>query len=381
MVNSSSKILGSDVLQPVQYTLTEHSQTHYSALSNMYPRWWFPSFVFSDQRSEFGVSTSGSDALGIHQYSISASYDNKLKQPAAGLSYAYADRLFLSGQRFNEISLDGNGDVARLSHRSFASVVLAFPRNFLQRQYNLLLSVAFDKTADGEVAAGVPALNDFDDHLLGIAGLYNSSDFNPLSISANDGMNLRLVVEDSDVLDSHFTGQVYTVDWRQYIRTGRQSVLALRFVQGWGSDNPRHFRLGGEGLSNNAVDILFGNSSQPVFNVKNYALRGYREGETQLRGRRMQLLSGEWRFPLQRIERGLMAPPVGILQWFGNVFVEMGSAYQDSPDKYYSSAGIELSADISLFYLLTLRTRLGYAHGFDSQIGEDRVYLKIGSSF
>ncbi|RKZ56380.1 MAG: hypothetical protein DRQ44_16745, partial [Gammaproteobacteria bacterium] len=79
--------------------------------------------------------------------------------------------------------------------------------------------------------------------------------------------------------------------------------------------------------------------------------------------------------------KGIMTPPIGIMQWFGNVFAEVGSAYQDSPGTYYSSAGIELTADINIFYNLVLRTRAGYAHGFDSDIGDDLVYLKIGSSF
>ncbi len=370
-----------DSLEIIHYDITDHQQQDYSALSNMYPRWWFPTLGFSEQRAEFGITTSGADALSIHQYTISASYDTKLNAPAGALAYAYADRFFLSAQRFNEITLDANNNVSRLSNRSLGSAVVAFPNNYLQRQYNLLFSAVYDKTEDGELAAGVEPQDNFEDNLLGIAGLYNSADLNPLSISINDGMNLRLVAEDSDILNSDFTGQVYTLDWKQYIRTGRESVLALRFVQGWGTDKPRRFKLGGEGLNDNAVDIVFGNSNQPVFDVRDYALRGYKEGHQELRGRRMQLLSGEWRFPIERIEKGIMAPPIGIMQWFGNVFAEVGSAYQDSPDTYYSSAGIELTADINLFYNLVLRTRAGYAHGFDSEIGDDRVYLKIGSSF
>ncbi len=370
-----------DRLKNIHYDVADHLQQDYSALSNMYPRWWFPTFGFTEQRAEYGITTSGADALSIHQYSITASYDTKLDAPAGALAYGYADRFFLSAQRINEISLDANGNVSRISNRSLGSAVVAFPKNYLQRQYNLLFSAVYDKTADGELAAGAVPLNDFEDHLLGIAGLYNSTDFNPLSISVNDGMNLRLVAEDSDTLNSDFSGQVYTLDWRQYIRTGRESLLAFRFVQGWGTDNPRRFKLGGEGLNENAVDIVFGNSSQAVFDVRDYALRGYKEGQQELRGRRMQLLSGEWRFPIERIEKGIMTPPLGIMQWFGNVFAEVGSAYQDSPDTYYSSAGIELTADINVFYNLVLRTRAGYAHGFDSDIGDDRVYLKIGSSF
>ncbi|MBE9559328.1 MAG: hypothetical protein IMF15_01000 [Proteobacteria bacterium] len=370
-----------DRLQLIDYSVTPHEQRDYSALSNMYPRWWFPAWLFTDQRSELGLTTAGSDALGIHNYFITASYDFKLDKPAANVSYAYSDRLFLSVARANDIALDANGEVSRISNHSVVSAVLAFPNNYIQRQSDLLFSVIYDNTADDELAAGAVPSDDFEDHLLGIAWLFNSANTNPLSISPVDGMNLRLVAEDSDALNSDFSGQVYTLDWRQYIRTGKESVLALRFLQGWGTDQPRPFELGGEGSSDSAVSILFGTSTQAVFDARSYALRGYKEGLPQLRGRRAQVLSGEWRFPLQRIERGIMAPPVGLMQWFGTVFAETGSAYFDSPDSYYTGAGAEIDADVNIFYAATLRVRLGYAHGFDDDIGEDLFYLRIGSSF
>ncbi len=289
--------------------------------------------------------------------------------------------MFFSATRANDIALDANGEVSRISNHSVASAVLAFPNNYIQTQSDLLFSVIYDNTADDELAAGAVPLDDFEDNLLGIAWLYNSANINPLSISPVDGMNLRLVAEDSDALNSDYSGQVYTLDWRQYIRTGKESVLALRFLQGWGTDQPRPFELGGEGSNDSAVSILFGASTQAVFDARSYALRGYKEGLPQLRGRRAQVFSGEWRFPLQRIERGIMAPPVGLMQWFGTVFVETGSAYFDSPDSYYTGAGAEIDADVNIFYGATLRVRLGYAHGFDDDIGEDLFYLRIGSSF
>ena len=368
-------------LQLIDYSITPHEQRDYSALSNMYPRWWFPALLFTDQRSELGLTTAGSDALGIHNYLITASYDFNLDKPAAKLSYAYADRLFLAATRVNDITLDVNGEVSRISNHSVASAVLALPNNYLQSQSNLLFSVIYDNTSDDELAAGAVPLNDLEDNLLGIAWLYNSANINPLSISPIDGMNLRLVAEDSDALDSDYSGQVYTLDWRQYIRTGKESVLALRFLQGWGTEQPRPFELGGEGSNEGAVSILSGSSSEAVFDARKYALRGYQEGLPQLRGRRAQIFSSEWRFPLQRIERGIMTPPLGLMQWFGTVFVETGSAYHDSPDKYYTGAGAEIDADINIFYHAVLRVSLGYAHGFDSDIGDDLVYLRIGSSF
>ena len=173
-----------------------------------------------------------------------------------------SDRLFLAATRANDIRLDATGEVSRVSNHSVASAVLAFPDNYLQKQSNILFSVVYDNTADDELAAGALPLDNFEDHLLGLAWLYNSANVSPLSISPVDGMNLRLVAEDSDALNSDYSGQVYTLDWRQYIRTGRESVLAIRFLQGWGTDRPRPFELGGEGSNDSAVSILFGSRSE-----------------------------------------------------------------------------------------------------------------------
>ena len=369
-------------LNAPSYEVSSRQEKDYSALSNMSPRWWFPTFQISDQRSDLGVTTSGADALSIHSYSINASYDSKLSLPAGSLSYAYADRLFLSTARMNEISLDSNGDIDRVSKRDITSAVLSFPDKQMQQQSDLLFSLIHDKTSDEKLAIGATPFESFEDSLLGVAWLYNSADLNALSISLNDGVKVRLVAEDSEVLNSDYSGQVFTVDLRKYHRLGKESVLALRFLQGWGTDQPKDFKLGGEGIGDNVVNTILGyTNNDRVFNARRYGLRGYKEGLPQLRGRRAQILTAEWRFPLQRLEQGVMAPPIGLMQWFGTLFAETGSAYHDSPETYYSSAGFELSADVALFYNLVLRGRLGYAHGFDKALGDDRVYIKVGSSF
>jgi len=375
-------IFKNDHLQLIDHKIIVHEQNNYSARSSIAPHWWFPSFEFSEQRSQWGLTTAGADALGFHRYSLTASYDTQLDKPAASLAYAYVDRLFLSWARINEIFLDSTDEINRITQRDVASLTWAFHNRRIQKQSDLLFSVIYDHSADSELAGEAQSWSGLSDHLLGIAWLYNSADSNPLSISLVDGMHLRLVAEDSDMLNSDFSGQVYTLDWKQYIRTGKESVFALRFLQGWGTESPQLFKLGGEGFNQDALGLLLnGASSEGVFDRRSYALRGYKEGLPQLRGRRVQLLSGEWRFPLQRIESGIMTPPVGIMQWFATLFAETGSAYQNSPGTYYTSAGLEITVDINLFYNVLLRTRLGYAHGFDRDIGDDRLYLKIGSSF
>jgi len=50
---------------------------------------------------------------------------------------------------------------------------------------------------------------------------------------------LNDTTETTDVFESDFTGQVFTLDWREYLALGKQNVFAVRFVQGWGTGRPR----------------------------------------------------------------------------------------------------------------------------------------------
>jgi len=368
-------------LLPYDYQLEDHEQRDYSPWPSMRPRWWFPSFGFSDQRSLLGLTTAGADALGFHNYAISAGWDFKLDDLVAAFSYAYTDRLFFNLSRQYNIFLDANDELAHTTVNDVAGLTWAFPYRKILSRHNLLAGIFYDHEYEHNLGSTTTPIPGFEDNLLGVAWLYSSTKIHPLSISKNDGMNLRVVAEDSDALYSDFSGQVYTLDWKQFIRTGRESVLALRFVQGWGTDRPRNFQLGGESVGFNASSLLIEGQQENVFNQRKYPLRGYKEGQSELRGRRTQLLTAEWRFPLQRNERGIMSPPLGLMQWSGTVFSEAGTAYQDSPATYYGSAGVEVNADINLFYYVNLRFRVGYAHGFDNQIGDDRVYLTVGSIF
>ena len=63
--------------------------------------------------------------------------------------------------------------------------------------------------------------------------------------------------------------------------------------------------------------------------------------------------------------------------------MDSGAAWDNgsSPDDYYSSAGFEIHADVTLGYRLNTCMRLGFASGLDDVIGEDRVYFSLGASF
>jgi len=101
-----------------------------------------------------------------------------------------------------------------------------------------------------------------------------------------------------------------------------------------------------------------------------------------LSGNELALVSAEYRFPIARIERGFMSPPIGIHQFFGQVFVDSGRVGNDvSSSKTYTGVGAELGGDLVLFYNLPVRMQLGYAKGLDDTLGDSQVYFRLGSSF
>ena len=213
----------------------------------------------------------------------------------------------------------------------------------------------------------------FSDGIVAFGISFNNSQSFFKSNANSDGRQISLLAESSDLLSSNFSGKTYTLDWREFIQIKNEHSLAFRFVKGWSTGNANPFRLGGEDS-----DIFVINRAE--LNKRSYALRGYYEGLIQLRGRRMQMANIEYRFPIARVEKTMMAPPVGLGAISGKIFYDYGTAFQETTKEYFSSAGIELHTTLQLFYNVPLDLRLGYAEGFDIG-GEKRSYFSIGKSF
>ncbi len=350
----------------------------YSPWSSLRPRHWLPHLVVSPDVMELGFTTSGQDALGVHGYVLDVAWESKTEALLGLLSYSYSNRFSLVASRYHTHQRNGDTDLMRTRQRDFLQADVSFPFSRVDYRWNLKLGVASEGEYDIWHADLVNKRPSTLDNLLGGMLLFDNSRLFTHSISRSDGRRLNLVVENSDLLGGDYSGNTVVADWREYIPLGGQHVMALRLALGWGSDQPKPFQLGGdagEGLDEIAV-------SGPRLNRRDFSLRGYPAGLPGLQGRRMQLASLEWRFPLKRIERGWMVPPAGLQQWSGKLFIDSGAAWEQgsSPDNYFTGAGVELLSDVNLFYLVNLRLRLGYAHGFDTG-GDERFYLALGNSF
>ena len=357
----------------------------YSPWASLRPRWWFPHIFVNDERAEYGVITSGWDLLQRHAFYADLAYDTRNAVWIGEFDYVY-DRWWpvfkFSFDRSLELFRNNSGVLMGGRYDDEAQLEMVLPWLSFQDRLSLHLAALNVASRRAFVNPGFVSAPDFENNLAGLALVYRSTRRFPLSVSRT-GQEILLVAEDYDAFGgSVATGQVYTLDWRGFVRLGGEHVLALRLVAGQGSDNPVPFQLGGVTDVRFVPPLLADTRVGTPFNRRNYALRGYDEGLPQLHGRRMRLASAEYRFPIARPERGWMAPPVGLLQIHARVFVESGAAWYNgsSPSRYYSSGGVEVIAETELFYNLPLVVSLGLASGFDD-IGSDEVYLRLSTSF
>jgi len=161
-------------------------------------------------------------------------------------------------------------------------------------------------------------------------------------------------------------------------------VFAVQLAGG-GARGPNapggHFDVGGaSGRSETVTGLsLFGGS--PVF----FPVRGYPTGTR--RGRYAWAASGEYRFPIRLVHRGLGAWPLYLGRVTGTVFADGGDAWDpeatDGSAAWrgpLASAGGEVGAEFLVLYDFTLVTRLGVAHPLIEGAGPV-VYLRLGLPF
>ena len=358
----------------------------YSAWDSLRPRWWLPHLFIDNARKELGMVTAGSDSLLQHLYTVDLAYDIDNQWPLGSFQYVYDGwypLIKFEAERDHAFLLDSNNIKQRARRQSSQIMEVVFPLLSIESNWSFNIGAFKDKYEDVWWKTGLLPNGSYTDNVLGMALLYDSTESHIKSISRTSGRELNLVVEDSDEIGgSDYSGKVYLGDWREFFQLGGEHTLALRYAEAKGTDTTRSFYLGGiqDDSSNisNIINPIFGTP----FNQRHFSLRGYPEGLPQLSGQRMRLGSIEYRLPITRIERGFMAPPLGVDQIHATVFYEAGSAWDtgSDPQEYYRSTGIEFNVDTVLFYYLPLNLAVGYAKGLDLG-GDEEWYLRIGAAF
>jgi len=359
----------------------------YFGLDKLKPTWWFPVLSIDEESVEIGVATSGSDPLNRHNYAAAFVVDPTNNWLLGEIDYVY-DRWNPSIKLFTNRHpikyLDNNDEFERYRISSTYTFELIFPHLKRDRQLSYHAAILSQTESDKKLAENAQPVAKETDNLLGLALTYNSANFYPKAISLSDGQRFNLIAEDSDTLNSDYSGQVYSLDWRGYLTLHRSHVLATRFTFGWGTDQPNPFKLGGtsEGYYLTSPGASLFTPTGVIFAKREYALRGFPEGLASLRDRRMSLAELEYRFPIVLIERGFMIPPIGVHDIYGKVFYNTGETWHDNfeSSNLEHGAGFEINTQFVVGYFFGLNLRAGYAHGF-GDLGEDQFYLELGGTY
>jgi hypothetical protein len=227
----------------------------------------------------------------------------------------------------------------------------------------------------------VDGLGEYDSYTDTFAGLslnWADYEFYLHSISPEDGRVLRLEAERYDAFgDGYHSGNLYSLDWREFISLVNNQVLALRAVVGRADERAKPFQLGNELDELQALGGLIG------FGRTGYTLRGYSDNEPELAGSNLRLFSAEYRMPIREVFDGLTSLPVGLGKTAVYFFVDHGAAWSAREDRdFYTGVGFELRPEILIGYSsLKLNSTLGFAQGLDNEIGESSVYFRLGIDF
>ncbi len=366
---------------------TQLEAEDYSPWSSMSPTWWLPTILVDDQQTELGFQTLNYDALFRHSYALSLSYDFENNWVNGAFDYIYDGfwpLLHFGISRSSDLFINSNDETDRIRSDAQAIAEIIIPFNTVDSTFATHIAALTTREKDRYLANGVSPLPDTREDIAAIGIRYTSAQRYPLSVSRNGGRALSLVYEDTDAIgESDRKGQVTVGEWREFYRIAGEHTVAFRLVEGHGRNTTKPFRLGGiQDFYADHGGFIF--SPEPLFNKRDYSLRGYSEGRQELIGKNMRLVSFEYRFPLSRIEHGWMVPPFGFNQIHGTVFFDTGGVWGDDrsdPETYYDSVGFEFNTEMDLFYSVRFHLTLGLASGLDSVIGEDKAYLRVGHQF
>ena len=379
--------------QPIAFPYPQFPEQHitiskpvpYSAWDSALPTSWLPSFAITNQGVELGAFVFGSDILNRHNYSLYAGYQSLVSSPVFNLDYIYDGwypLLKLHAEHMQLPSFDHQNKFIALTEHQRLDGELIFPWLRQQSRWTAHLALNHVSQSLSWLSPQYTALNtDFQDTLLGAALVYDTRLTYPRGISsASTGYVLSILAESGKGLGGTYTGDMLMFSGRQYHDLGGEQVLALRLDAGFADAASRPFSVGGNNNINIIPNLLDPLPASASFNQRQYSLRGY--ADAALSGQKMLLTSAEYRFPTARIEKGWMAPPIGIDSLFGQVFVDAARVGNDlNAAKTYTGIGAELGGDMVVFYNLLVRMQLGYAKGLDDVIGGTQVYFRLGSSF
>ncbi|HEY1956294.1 MAG TPA: hypothetical protein VGH28_11795 [Polyangiaceae bacterium] len=380
---------GSPPPEPPHVAYTRES---YNPLHTFLPRHYLVGTQPGDFGQAFNASVSVTDIMGLHSLDASIAFETEQPDPQFNVNYTYSRLPFdVNANVYRNIAPGptfslGKNSVNWVESNVGGSVGInyAIPRSFESHNFSLSYSVA---DVFGDTTLEQQPLNPYDtphpppQNLATVASLgwsYGNAQSYLWGVSNENGFNVSASIDLSHpVLGSDYRGFRAKADFFTYLANPwlRHHVLALHAGGGMigGSFPGGPFYVGGFvdlGPQDQVTSFLNGGS---FLYQSGFALRGYPVAVQT--GAYYGLFNAEYRFPIVNIDRGLSTLPIMLNRISGNVFYDLGAAFNDPLQAdFLSGVGAELWFDTTLGYFAAFNFRVGYARGLSGG-GIDKVYF------
>ncbi len=363
----------------------------YDPLETLWPRSYMLDLTNDGFGSAIGISVEGADLAGWHRWRLRATTGFTRGDINADLDYEYRRLpLTIGAHVYRRVTprrgffIEGE-DHTWIEHAIGGQIRLSYsiPGSFQGQSFGISWNPRFTDALEPLTGALDPnepppqlPRRGFHAELRASWGWSNVERY-AYDISPSNGtaMNVSISAE-HPALGSQFTSISFNWGVRQYVPMPwlQHHVLALQYTGGISVGDPGFrdtFSVGGfpdvsiiDGLLSGA--ILGGN-----------ALRGYPAFDRG--GIQFHLLQTEYRFPIWRVNRGILTLPVYLNRISAALYCDVGDAFQNTPD-FRVGVGGHLMIDFTIGYVLPFTLRVGYARGL-MEGGIDQVYGHLGVPF
>ena len=349
----------------------------YQPWSTLAPTWWLPYYQATPEYTQIGLMTGGADALTRHVYAAQIGIDGQNKLANMNFTYTYDNRYLVAFDRSHDyVNVEGfNEEIDYIVEQDqwiFSRLNIV---NAIEDQLSLNAAIVVQQEGSLErndlfspqCLDGNFRLHDrCEKSLVGLGLRFDNRENYLNSPGYSHGRYLDLVIETNELLTSDYEGQVIQAQWLELFDLPGRRSLSLQTLWGMTDNRGEQFTLGGENRSGEAV--LFGRDE--------LALRGY--APSTIGGQYYNINRISFTQWLARVEKGWKNYPIGLGDISSKLFIDYGSAWQDSSEaEYLTGAGVEVNVEVFTFYNLLLPISFTYAHGFDNKVGQDRFTLGI----
>lgn len=374
-------------------TVTRQSDRDYSPWPTLTPTSWSPLFLISSAQFRAGALVAGSDVLGYHAWTASATWlisgpaDAVLpsaSSPDWEVSYLY-DRwrpsLFASASTKTSFfagppTAAGTPTDSTLREQQLEGGIL-FPIRHTRTSHTALLS--FLRSIDDYTTDAGPLTR----HRSAARAAWSTTTAHTYgySVSPEGGLTVGATMEVVPrALGSDGDATTVTADARFYLPgVAPHHVVALRVAGGASTGDAtvgRTFLLGGSDVDLGAISFDSGALA---------LLRGF--PSNTFAGRRIAIANADYRFPIARPQRGAGTWPIFLHTISGAVFADAGDAWSDGgfrANAIKTSLGGELSTSVVAGYVFPLTVAVGAAWGHDPTgiVGSGvTAYFRVGKAF